>query len=98
MPRFRPVVRRIMQLGGGKAGVYAVRIPQGATCVGLSIRDVDQHHDFPKECAFMGIYDEGDDNFLIPRGDYVLQEGHTLFLVSKTQFIKQATDFLRRTK
>ena len=94
----RPVVRSIMQLGGGKAGVYAVRIPQGAKCLGMAIREIAQHKDFPTECVFMGIYDESDDTFLIPRGDYVLQEDHTVFLVSKSQFIKQATDFLRRTK
>ena len=94
----RPVVRSIMQLGGGKAGVYAVRIPQRATCLGRSVRDVTQHKDFPTECVFMAIYDESEDNFLFPRGDYVLQEDHTVFLVSKSQFIKQATDFLRRTK
>jgi len=94
----QPVVRTIMRLGGGKAEVYAVRISPGAKSIGMAIRDIAQHKDFPRECVFMGIYDEGDDNFLIPRGDYVLQEDHTVFLVSKSQFIKQATDFLRRTK
>ncbi len=94
----QPVVRTIMRLGGGKAAIYAVNIPPGALCIGTSIRQVAKHPDFPTECVFMGIYDEGDDNFLIPRGDHVLEEDHTAFLVSKSQFIKQATDFLRRTK
>ncbi len=94
----QPVVRTIMHLGGGKAQVYAVNIPAGARCLGMSVRDVAQHPDFPTECVFMGIFDEGDGNFLIPRGDYVLQEDHTVFLVAKPQFIKQATDFLGRTR
>ena len=94
----QPTVRTIMRLGGGKAEVYAVRISPGAKSLGMSIRDIAQHKDFPTECVFMGIYDEGDDNFLIPRGDYVLQEDHTVFLVSKSQSIKQATDFLTRTR
>lgn len=94
----KPAVRPIMRLGGGKAGVYAVNIPPEARSVGMPIRDIARHKDFPTECVFMGIYDEGDDNFLIPRGDHVLEPSHTVFLVAKPQFIKQATDFLRRTK
>lgn len=94
----QPVVRTIMRLGGGKAEVYAVKIPQGAQSIGMSVREIAQHAGFPKECVFMGIYDEGEDNFFIPRGDYVLEADHTVFIVSRSQFVKQATDFLRKAR
>ncbi|MFW6107194.1 MAG: potassium channel family protein [bacterium] len=94
----QPEVRKIMTLRGGKADIYAVGIPSGATSVGLSIKEIASQSGFPRECVFMGVYKEEEDEFYIPRGDQVLDEEDTVFLVSKSQHIKQATDFLTRTK
>jgi len=92
----QPRVKKIMTLGGGKAEIYAVKIPKSARTIGMAIKDIAQDKSFPSECVFMGIYQEENDDFLIPRGNHVLQQGDTIFLVSKSQYVKQATDYLTK--
>jgi len=95
----QPKVKKTMTLGGGKAEIYVVKIPQRARSVGMTIKEIAQNKNFPSECVFiMGIYKEDRGDFLIPRGNHVLHEEETVFLVSRTQYIKQATDFLTKTK
>ena len=91
----QPKVKKVMTLSGGKAEIYAVRLSEKAKSVGMTVKDIAQSKDFPKDCVFMGIYKEQGD-FLIPRGNYTLQQLDTIFLVSTSQFIKQASDFLTR--
>ena len=92
----QPRVRRIMLVGSGKAGIYAVGIPPKARSIGMAIREITAEKKFPEECVFMGIYRKEKDQFLIPRGNHVIQPEDTVFLVSRSQFIKQAADFLTR--
>jgi len=94
----QPPVRKIMTLGGGEAEIYAAKIPQRAKSAGMKITEIAQKRNFPKECLFIGIYKEDKGDFLIPRGSHVLEEGDTVFLMTKSQFIKRATDFLTRVK
>ena len=51
---------------------------------------------FPNECVFMGVYDKENDEFSITRGAHVLKEGDIVFLLSKSQHIKVAGDFLTK--
>jgi len=90
----QPRIRKIATLGGGKADIYAVKLPLGARSVGMAVKDIAQSKDFPEECVFVGNYDEDEEIFQIPRGANVLHEGDTVFLVSNSQHIKQAADFL----
>lgn len=94
----QPKVKKIMTLGGEKAEIYVVKIPKKAKSAGMKIMEIASQPIFPRECVFMGIYHEEDGNFLIPRGDYVIQEDDTVFLISKPQYIKQATDVLTNVK
>jgi trk system potassium uptake protein TrkA len=91
----QPKVKKIMALDGG-AEIYAVKIPKKAKSAGMQIKEITDEPKFPKECVFMGIYCEEDGNFLIPRGDYTIREGYTVFLISKPKDIKQATDIITR--
>jgi trk system potassium uptake protein TrkA len=92
----RPKVRKVMTLTGGKAEVYALKVPEAAHVVGMPIREITRQKNFPDECVFMGVYDEANDEFSITRGAHVLKEGDTVFLLSKSQFIKQAAEFLTK--
>ena len=83
-----------MTLGGGKAEIYAVKIPEHVEVVGRTVREIAGSEKFPKECVFTGVYREDDGDFFIPRGDHVIRGGDTIFLVSKRQRIKPATDYL----
>ena len=90
----QPKVRKIVSLGSGKAEIYAVKIPAESKCSGKSIKNITQNKNFPKNCNFIGVFKEKEDDFLIPRGDYVLCKDDTIFLVAPSLNIKQATDFL----
>jgi trk system potassium uptake protein TrkA len=94
----QPKVKKISTLGGGSADVYAVKIPADARSVGMSIQEITQKRNFPKECVFIGIYKEEAGDFLIPRGGNTIDEGDMVFLVSKSQHITKATDFLTNPK
>jgi trk system potassium uptake protein TrkA len=94
----QPKVKRIMTLGGGRADIYAVNIPPKVKSIGMKIKEIDENKNFPKECVFIGIYKEEKDDFLVPRGSHTIEEGDTIFLLSKSQFIKKATDFLTKSK
>jgi trk system potassium uptake protein TrkA len=94
----QPKVRTITSIGGGRAEIYAVTIPEKAKSIGKSIKEIGQHRDFPTECVFLGIYRENEDEFFIPRGNHTILAKDNVFLVSKSQYIKAATDFLTNTK
>ena len=94
----QPKVKKIISLGGGKAEVYAIRIPNRARSIGMKVAELAQQTKFPKECVFVGMYNEDEDDFIIPRGEHVFQEGETVCLVSNSQHIKQVTDFLTKAK
>lgn len=93
----QPRVKKIMTLRGGKAEIYAVKIPEKARGIGMAIKEIAQKKSFPSECVFMGIYRQATGDFLIPRGNHVLREEDIVFLVSRSQYIKKATDFLTKT-
>ncbi len=94
----QPVVKKIANLGGGRAEIYTVRIPENARCIGMTIKEIADSKQFPKESVFIGIYSEDKDDFSITRGGSVLQANDTVFLVSKAQYIKDAADFLIHKK
>lgn len=93
----QPKVKKIMTLGGGKAEIYAAKIPEGAKSKGMKIKDIAQKKNFPSECLFIGLYKEEKGEFLIPRGSHVIDEGDLVFLLSRSKFIKKATDYITRT-
>jgi trk/ktr system potassium uptake protein len=93
----QPNVKSIMPLGGGKAEIYAVEIPPSAKSIGMTVREITEQRGFPQEFVFVGIYHEDSDIFCIPRGDHDLKEWDTIFLVSNSQYIKPATDFLTKS-
>ncbi|MCK4235535.1 MAG: TrkA family potassium uptake protein, partial [Candidatus Krumholzibacteria bacterium] len=94
----QPKVKKIITVGGGKAEIYAVKIPEGSRSVGMTIKEIDEDRNFPKECVFIGIYNIDNGDFLIPRGSHSIQDKDTVFLLSKTQYIRQAADFLIRAR
>lgn len=94
----QPVVKKIATLGGGRAEIYTVRIPEDSKSIGMSIKDIADSRHFPKESVFIGVYSEEKDDFSIPRGGSVLSANDIVFLVSKAQHIKAAADFLIRKK
>ncbi len=90
----QPRIRRITTIGGGKANIFAVSVPQGAKVAGKSVQDVAESPEFPSQCIFIAVYSPGTEEFSIPRGQRVINEGDELFLISPAEDIKKAVDFL----
>jgi trk system potassium uptake protein TrkA len=93
-----PEVRRITTIGGGKADIFLVKVPEGAKVAGQSIKDIVGSRHFPNECTFVAVYDQKTELFSIPRGMQVINEGNELFLISAAENIKKAVDFLTAKK
>ena len=89
-----PEVRRITTIGGGKADIFMVTVPDGAKVAGKSVMDIVDSRHFPSECTFVAVYDQKTELFSIPRGKQVINEGNELFLISAAENIKKAVDFL----
>lgn len=89
-----PKVKEVAVIGGGKAQIYNIVVPPEATVADKPIREIVSMKDFPNEVAFMGIYRADEDEFIITRGSHVLHPGDNVFIISKSQHIKQASDIL----
>lgn len=91
-----PQVRRITAIGGGKADVFMVIVPEGATIAGKNIMAITGDSDFPSQCVFVAVYNQKNDEFCIPRGQQVINEQDELFLISPAENIKQVVELLTR--
>ena len=89
-----PEVRRITTIGGGKADIFVIIVPELAKVAGKNIKDIVSSRHFPSECVFIAVFNEKTEALAIPRGEQIINEGDELFLVSTTENIRQAVDFL----
>ena len=91
-----PQVRRITTIGGGKADVFVVIVPEGAGIAGKNIVEITSEGEFPAECVFVAVFSQDREEFCIPRGQQVISEGDELFLISTAEHIKKVVDLLTR--
>ncbi|MFQ6039429.1 MAG: potassium channel family protein [Candidatus Poribacteria bacterium] len=89
-----PKVRRITTIGGGRADIFMVIIPPGAKVAGKRVEDIAKNPKFPSQCIFIATYNREKEEFAIPRGGQVINEGDEVFLISNAENIKEAADFL----
>jgi trk system potassium uptake protein TrkA len=90
----QPEVQKIATIGSGKADIFRITVPQNAKVAGKTVRDITTNKKFPSACTFLGVYNKRNDEFTIPRGDRIINQGDELFLVSTAENIKEAADFL----
>jgi trk system potassium uptake protein TrkA len=89
-----PDVRRVTTIGGGKADIFVVIVPERAKVAKKSVKDIVESRHFPAECTFIAVYNQESEEFSIPRGKQIINEGDELFLISTAENIKKAVDFL----
>ena len=89
-----PEVRRITTIGGGKADIFLVIVPEQAKVAGKSIKDIVESRHFPAHCTFVAVYNQQTEELSIPRGNQVINQGDELFLISTAENIKKAVDVL----
>ncbi|MEA1973811.1 MAG: TrkA family potassium uptake protein [Candidatus Cloacimonadota bacterium] len=92
----KPKMKKIFTLGVGKAGVYAFIIHENSCVEGMTIQEISQNKDFPEDCIFVGIFKKRNENFLIPRGQHIIDIDDTVFIMSKIKYIDQVTKFLNK--
>lgn len=90
----RPKVRKVMTIGGGKADIYSVIIPEGARVAGQTVEGIARNPAFPPQCVFIAVYNRQTKELSIPRGKQVIKENDELLLISPAEDIKKVTDFL----
>ncbi len=90
----QPKLQSVTTLGGGKASIVIVVIPEGSKAAGKTIAEVTQAKSFPDECVVAGIYRRKDEEFIIPRGNRSLQVGDRVFLAAAAEDIKKASNYL----
>ena len=93
-----PQVQKIATIGGGKADIFRIVVPEDAHIAGKSVRDITTNKKFPSACTVLGVYNKDSDEFTIPRGDRMINQGDELFLVSAAENIKEAADFIINNK
>ncbi len=89
-----PEVRKITTIGGGRANIFMVVVPNDARVAGKSISEITGNSDFPSDCIFVAVYNQQSEAFSIPRGGQVINEGDELFLISTAERIKEVVDFV----
>ena len=90
----QPEVRRIMPIAGGRGEIFMVIVPQGAKVAGKSVEAIVKNSKFPSQCVFIAVYDQKAEELSFPKGDHVINEGDSVFLISPTEDVKEAADFL----
>lgn len=90
----RPEVRRVMTIGGGRGEIFMVIVPQGARVAGKTVQDIAKSPKFPSRCVFVAVDNQEAEEISFPRGEHVIKEGDSVFLISPSEDVKAAADFL----
>lgn len=93
-----PRIRKVASLGGGKAEVSIITIPDDSPRAGQSIADIVSSKEFPTECVIAGIYDTEKDRLIIPRGKREINVGNQVFLVATNENMIKAANYLMGEK
>lgn len=80
----RPGVAELFEIGAGVAGLISVVVPPGAEVAGRAIWDIE----IPRESVVTAVI-RGDE-FVVPRGDTIVEESDYVVLVGPTDAIKGA--------
>lgn len=88
----QPKLQRVATLGGGKASIVIVSIPEDSKGAEETIAKITQDEKFPEDCVIAGIYRK--DEFIIPRGNRTIKTGDKVFLAAALEDIEGAAKYL----
>ena len=88
----RPGVADLFEIGTGIASLVGVTVPQGAVVAGQPIRELD----IPRECVVAAVI-RGKE-FVVPRGDTLVQPGDEVVFVGPAPAVKRAQDAFLATR
>jgi trk system potassium uptake protein TrkA len=90
----KPKVRRVLSIGGGKADIYSIILPEGARVAGKTVESIARNPGFPPQSVFIAVFRRDKGELLIPRGSQVINEGDEILMISPAEDIKKVTDFM----
>jgi trk system potassium uptake protein TrkA len=90
----KPRVRKILAVGGGKADIYSLVVPEGARVANRTVEEIARDPAFPPDSVFVAVFNKEKDEVSIPRGRQIINEGDELLMISPAEQIKNVTDFL----
>jgi trk system potassium uptake protein TrkA len=93
----QPRVKEITSLGEGTAQICSVVVPPGAWAVGRTVAEVASRRGFPVESLIVGVFRVGEEAFFIPRGEHVLKENDTVYVITRSGEVKAAAEMLTNT-
>lgn len=82
----RPGVAELFEIGSGAASLVSVEVAEGAPAASQPIRVID----IPAQCVVAAVIRGGD--YIVPRGDAVIESGDYAVLVGSTDAIREAQD------
>lgn len=86
----RPSIKRVADIGSGKASIVIIEIPEDSPVQDMRIAEIIMMEDFPQNCVFAGIFRE--DAFIIPRGNEKIEGGDRVFLSGDSESIREAAE------
>jgi len=89
-----PQVQEITSIGGGKASIVFVQVPQGSRVAGKTIQEMTRSPEFPGDCLIVGIHRADSGEFIVPRGGAVVRAGDRVYLAAQTEAVRRATRYM----
>jgi len=89
----QPNIRKVISLGNGKAEVSIITLPSESGSSGNTVSEIVNSEGFPENCVIAGIYDQGNDKLIIPRGNRKIYGSNQVFLVATRENMEKAAQF-----
>jgi len=93
----QPAVRQVATFGKGQASIVVTQIPPGAAVHEKTVREIASDKNFPSECVIAGIFRLETGQFVFPRGNAQVRQWDQVFLAARTDELRKAAAYLRRT-
>lgn len=90
----QPQLQRVATLGGGKASIVIIVVPEESQAAGKTIAEITEDESFPVDCVVAGIYRRKEERFIIPRGDRSIKTGDRVFLAADADDVRKAADYM----
>jgi len=85
----QPNIKRIAVLGKNKAELSIIKLPEKFKWEGKTVQEIVKNEEFPYQFIIAGVYDEEEDFFTVPNGNYILKGKLELFIVANVEDTKK---------
>lgn len=89
-----PNVRQVMKLGDGRVEIAAIDVPPGSPFVGKTVNALWEHKDFPAGALLLGVLNDEDQSFQLPRTRPELQPDDEILALAPHEDIHQIAEIL----